>query len=95
MPLVFTSVNVDLSLKDFDGGLIGQGVVQALSAQTGASKVTWTVVPASQFPGGVHEVGAAVLEEHTWVAIISCVAPLLPFEQFLTFKQSTQILRRG
>ncbi|KIM36235.1 hypothetical protein M413DRAFT_31832 [Hebeloma cylindrosporum] len=55
---------------DFDGGLIGQSVVQALSAQPGASKVTWTVVPASQFPGGAHEVGAAVLEEHTWVAIV-------------------------
>lgn len=81
-----TSIDVDLSLKDFDGGLIGQGVVQALNAQPGASKITWSVLPASQFPGGAHEVGAAVLEEHTWVAVISCVARL-PREQILTLKQ--------
>jgi len=65
---------INFSLKDFDGGLIGQGVVQALSAQPSASRVTWSVVPSSQFPGGVHEVRAAVLEEHTWVAITSGVA---------------------
>ena len=66
--------DIDFLWKDFDGGLIGQGVVQALSAQPSGSKITWTVVPASQFPGGVHEVGAAVLEEHTWAAITSEVA---------------------
>jgi len=71
-----TSVDVELLPKDFDGGLIGQGVVQALSTQPSASKITWTVLPASQFPGGPQEVGAAVLEEHTWVAVISCVARL-------------------
>ncbi|KDR66503.1 hypothetical protein GALMADRAFT_80808 [Galerina marginata CBS 339.88] len=54
---------------DFDGGLIGQNVAQALTSQSGPSKVTWTVIPASQFPGGPSEVGAAVLEEHTWTAI--------------------------
>ncbi|KAF9484292.1 hypothetical protein BDN70DRAFT_989742 [Pholiota conissans] len=54
---------------DFDGGLIGQTVSTALSAPSGVSKVTWTVVPASQFPGGAQEVGAAVLEEHTWAAV--------------------------
>ena len=43
----------------------------ALSTPSGVSKVTWTVVPASQFPGGAQEVGAAVLEEHTWAAVTS------------------------
>lgn len=84
MTLVFDSrylIDLDLSSKDFDGGFIGQGVVQALSAQpNSASKITWTVLPASQFPGGGHEVGAAVLEEHTWVAVISCVVPVFPHE---------------
>ncbi len=56
-------------IKDFDGGLIGQGVVQALTSQSGFSKVSWRVVPPSQFPGGLTELAHAVLEEKTWVAI--------------------------
>ncbi|KAF8965752.1 hypothetical protein BDZ97DRAFT_1810828 [Flammula alnicola] len=56
-------------IVDFDGGLIGSSLIQALNTQPSPSKVTWSVVPASQFPGGAGAVGAAVLEEHTWVAI--------------------------
>lgn len=58
-------------MKDFDGGFIGNGVAQALSTPSPLSKVTWTVLPASKFPGGAAEVGAAVLEEGAWLSIIS------------------------
>ncbi|GLB45512.1 putative protein of unknown function (DUF3533) [Lyophyllum shimeji] len=56
---------------DFDGGLVGQTVVQALTSQqvSQAGKVTWSAVPASQFPSGLGQLGEAVLEERTWVAI--------------------------
>ncbi|KAJ3514420.1 hypothetical protein NLJ89_g2395 [Agrocybe chaxingu] len=54
---------------DFDEGTIGQGVAQALGAQPAGSRITWTVVPASQFPGGPPQLGRDVLEEHTWVAV--------------------------
>ena len=56
-------------IKDFDGGLIGQGVVQALTTPSPFSKISWTVIPASQFPGGVQDVAHAVLEEKAWVAV--------------------------
>jgi len=74
---------------DFDGGFIGQDVVQALSVQPNASKITWTVVPASQFPGGVHEVGTAVREEHTWVAIIINPGSTLRLNASLTTPNAT------
>ncbi|PPQ93065.1 hypothetical protein CVT25_011941 [Psilocybe cyanescens] len=54
---------------DFDGGVIGKSVVDGLNMPSSASKVTWSVVPVSDFPGGPSEVGGLVLEEHTWVAI--------------------------
>ncbi|CAA7263443.1 unnamed protein product [Cyclocybe aegerita] len=54
---------------DFDEGTIGQGVAQALASQPAGSRITWTVVPASQFLNGPSEVGRDVLEEHTWVAV--------------------------
>ncbi|KJA21331.1 hypothetical protein HYPSUDRAFT_42197 [Hypholoma sublateritium FD-334 SS-4] len=57
-------------IVDFDGEIIGKGVSQALSIPSALSKVTWMVMPASNFPGGPVEVGAAVLEERTWMAII-------------------------
>jgi hypothetical protein len=56
-------------MKDFDGGLIGQGAVQALTTPSPLSKISWTVVPASHFPGGVQELSHAVLEEKAWVAV--------------------------
>lgn len=70
MASTWTSIH-DLDSKDFDGEIIGKGVSQALSVPSTLSKVTWTVVSASNFPGGAAEVGAAVLEERTWMAIIS------------------------
>jgi hypothetical protein len=58
-------------IVDFDGGLIGQRVTQALTSQQLAAftKVSWTVVPASLFPGGSEDLAHAVLEERTWVAL--------------------------
>ncbi|KAF8153410.1 hypothetical protein B0H34DRAFT_104331 [Crassisporium funariophilum] len=54
---------------DFDGGLLGQGIAQALNSQPASGRITWTVVAASQFPGGVEELEHDVLDEQTWVAI--------------------------
>lgn len=64
-------------MQDFDGGVIGKSVVDILNQPSSASKVSWSVIPASNFPGGPSEVGASVLEEHTWVAITSCVSTQL------------------
>ena len=72
MASLWTSI-YDLDSKDFDGEIIGKGVSQALSIPSALSKVTWMVMPASNFPGGPVEVGAAVLEERTWMAIISAL----------------------
>ncbi|KAF8179912.1 hypothetical protein BJ912DRAFT_1062709 [Pholiota molesta] len=41
----------------------------ALSAASTAAPITWSIVQASEFPGGSVAVGAAVLEEHAWVAV--------------------------
>ncbi|KAJ2923986.1 hypothetical protein H1R20_g13109, partial [Candolleomyces eurysporus] len=55
---------------DFDGGLIGQTVSQALgSNQGGQSRVTWTVIPATDFPGGPQQLSDAVRDEHIWTAV--------------------------
>ncbi|KIK00498.1 hypothetical protein K443DRAFT_679145 [Laccaria amethystina LaAM-08-1] len=54
---------------DFDGGLVGQKVAQSLGSDVGPSKVTWSVIPASQVAGGLDELATLVREEHTWVAV--------------------------
>ncbi|KAF9540263.1 hypothetical protein CPC08DRAFT_650973 [Agrocybe pediades] len=55
---------------DFDGGSLGESITQALTTQPqGASKISWTSIPASQFPGGPSEVASLVLDERTWVAV--------------------------
>ncbi|KXN86481.1 Nitrosoguanidine resistance protein SNG1 [Leucoagaricus sp. SymC.cos] len=43
-------------IVDFDGGVIGQSVIAGLTAPNPVSKVTWNVVTASQFPGGVADI---------------------------------------
>lgn len=35
------------------------------------SKVTWTIIPANQFPGGAGEVSQAVSEHKVWIAVTS------------------------
>ncbi|KAJ7200309.1 hypothetical protein GGX14DRAFT_524825 [Mycena pura] len=55
---------------DFDGGIIGQGVAQALSASDpGRGGVSWEVVQASQFPGGISQLEDAILHEKTWYGL--------------------------
>ncbi|KAJ7737933.1 hypothetical protein B0H16DRAFT_1730100 [Mycena metata] len=55
---------------DFDGGMVGQGVVQALSAiDPMPGGISWSVVPASQFPGGVAQLEDAILREDTWYGL--------------------------
>ncbi|KAJ7453011.1 hypothetical protein B0H11DRAFT_2326857, partial [Mycena galericulata] len=54
-------------IVDFDGGFVGQGVAQALSAiPPGTLGIVWEVVPASQFPGGVAQLEDAIVREDTW-----------------------------
>lgn len=56
-------------IVDFDGGIVGQAVITGLAAPNPFSLVNWSVMPASQFPGGVNEVANNVAEEKTWVAV--------------------------
>lgn len=62
--------------QDFDGGMVGQQVAQSLGSNVGPSKVTWSVIPASQVAGGLDELAILVREEHTWVAVASFVLSL-------------------
>ncbi|KAF7364308.1 DUF3533 domain-containing protein [Mycena sanguinolenta] len=58
------------SLKDFDGGAVGQSISNALSSiNPGTNGVVWEVVPASQFPGGISQLQHAVAQEKTWYAL--------------------------
>ena len=52
--------------------MIGQSVSQALGANQGSqSRVTWTIVPATNFPGGPQELADAVRNEQIWTAVAS------------------------
>ncbi|KAF5328427.1 hypothetical protein D9619_013291 [Psilocybe cf. subviscida] len=55
---------------DFDNGDIGRTVTHALTSSASNSKIAWTVLPASAFPGGAAQVAGMVLEEKTWVAVV-------------------------
>ncbi|KAF9044944.1 hypothetical protein BJ165DRAFT_1347224 [Panaeolus papilionaceus] len=56
-------------IVDFDGGVLGQTVVKALSTPSGYSKVTWTVVPATEFASSVSNLANYVVDEKIWVAL--------------------------
>ncbi|KAF8886305.1 hypothetical protein BD779DRAFT_1530650 [Infundibulicybe gibba] len=53
---------------DFDGGQIGQSSIRGLQAAPG-SRITWTVLPASDFPEGSTQVRDAVLHHKAWIAV--------------------------
>ncbi|PBK67929.1 hypothetical protein ARMSODRAFT_1043985 [Armillaria solidipes] len=55
---------------DFDGSTVGNTVVQGLTAGPSSSKVTFTQVSASEFPGGWQEVANSMVEQKTWVAVV-------------------------
>ncbi|KAG7441781.1 uncharacterized protein BT62DRAFT_982655 [Guyanagaster necrorhizus] len=55
---------------DFDGSAVGTAVVQGLTASSSSSKVTFTQVSASEFPGGWEEVANRVVEQKAWVAVV-------------------------
>jgi hypothetical protein len=59
--------------QDFDGGVVGQTVVNGLTTAPNPTRVTWKAVNASEFPGGATQLVDAVLDYRTWVAIASCV----------------------
>ncbi|KAG5652153.1 hypothetical protein H0H81_006098 [Sphagnurus paluster] len=61
--------NFDGWVVDFDGGIVGQTVVRDLKAASSLSVVTYTVVPAGQFPEGPPSLAHSVIEQHTWVAV--------------------------
>ncbi|KAL5523910.1 hypothetical protein ACEPAG_8083 [Sanghuangporus baumii] len=55
---------------DFDGGAIGQTVIQAFQNNTGQPRqLTWKVVDASRFPNFPQDVEDAVVNDRTWVAV--------------------------
>jgi hypothetical protein len=58
-----------LPTQDFDNSFIGQSVIQGLVPAGGT--ITWTVVPAANFPNGVAGLANAVVEERCWVAVAS------------------------
>ncbi|KAG5636442.1 hypothetical protein H0H81_008032 [Sphagnurus paluster] len=63
--------NIQGWVVDFDGGLVGQTVSQALTSQqvSQQGKVTWTAVSPSRFPNGVIDLSNDVVEQHVWTAI--------------------------
>ncbi|KAF8075344.1 hypothetical protein FPV67DRAFT_1408627 [Lyophyllum atratum] len=54
---------------DFDLDIVGQSVVRDLTTRAKSSKVTFTAIPATRFPGGPSDLVNVVREEKTWVAI--------------------------
>ncbi|KAJ7758967.1 hypothetical protein DFH07DRAFT_867947 [Mycena maculata] len=57
-------------IVDFDGGLVGQAVAQALSAiDPGVNGISWQVVSASKFTGGVVQLEDAIVQEETWYGL--------------------------
>ncbi|TFK23383.1 hypothetical protein FA15DRAFT_642627 [Coprinopsis marcescibilis] len=65
--------NLDGWVVDFDGGQIGEQVMNALASNSGVGKITWHVQSAESFPGSLEDLRTSVREEHTWAAI--AVAP--------------------
>jgi hypothetical protein len=57
---------------------VGQAVVQGLLNASSISRVTWTPVNASEFPGGQSQVGDALIQQKTWVAVIGEISLLPP-----------------
>ena len=49
---------------------MGQAVVRDLTTSSGFDFIAFTSQPASAFPGGVSQVTHAVVEQHTWVAVV-------------------------
>ncbi|KAH8822364.1 hypothetical protein DL96DRAFT_1714692 [Flagelloscypha sp. PMI_526] len=57
-------------IVDFDGGLIGNTVSQALVGPARAvGKLTWTVRSASEFPNGHDDLAQAISDEAIWVIV--------------------------
>lgn len=46
--------------------------------------MTWTVVPASQFPGGVDEVANAVAQNQVWAALTGTSGSSASYEYSIT-----------
>ena len=63
--------NLNGWVVDFDGGAMGQVVQAAAMNSTGPrNTISWSVIPASRFPGGPSDVARAVVDEECWVAIV-------------------------
>ncbi|EJD03137.1 uncharacterized protein FOMMEDRAFT_108265 [Fomitiporia mediterranea MF3/22] len=57
-------------IVDFDGGPIGQTVIQAFRNNTGMpEQMSWRVVDASLFPGYLSDIEEAVVQEKVWVVV--------------------------
>ncbi|KAJ7056162.1 hypothetical protein C8F01DRAFT_1156993 [Mycena amicta] len=57
-------------IVDFDGGVIGQSISSALTAiDPGRNGISWTIVPASDFAGGISDLSSAVVQEKTWYGL--------------------------
>lgn len=53
---------------DFDGGAVGESVVQQLTAKP-VTAITWRVLNASGFPEGPTQLGRAVLNQRVWIGM--------------------------
>ena len=73
--------------QDFDNSLIGQTVTNSFAGSLlTEGRISWTVVPASNFPNGIGDLANAVVEEECWVAIASALKSSLGRNLFLTFE---------
>lgn len=57
-------------LQNFDNDSIGEAVLNGLLASSKNTKISWTVVPASQYPDGPGHVAHDILNEKAWVAVV-------------------------
>ncbi|KAJ7138271.1 hypothetical protein C8R44DRAFT_976059 [Mycena epipterygia] len=57
-------------IVDFDDGAVGQAVSVALAGiNPGTNGISWQVVAASEFPGGITQLENEIVQEKTWYAL--------------------------
>ncbi|KAG6888299.1 hypothetical protein C0995_009298 [Termitomyces sp. Mi166 len=56
-------------IVDFDEGQVGHAMTAQLVPASRDTKLTLTVMPSNNFPGGSNDLSHAVVEQQTWVAV--------------------------
>jgi hypothetical protein len=56
--------------KDFDGGEVGQAVIEGLTSSD-MTLISWTTIPSGQFTEGTASVVKAIKDEQAWIIVAS------------------------